>query len=1494
MSNNTQKPTLSLQGNYAQEVLSYYLWGQQLAPNPSEIVDEQYANRQENLELQTTNEYAETKTEDVAIILQIDAQEYMDTIGFQAAKVGIFQKFFNTVHDGYEKDGKIYGYQSITLEEIQNAGGALSTDGSTISLNHQQLVNLIYNLDTPKGKEHYQEAQQAQAAISQYNTNITSSDYWQRAFVFGSTKFQINTDEIKYVFDAQTGKALKIQNLQVKPVNDNFDFESKDGLAGSVNSVLKQKMDPSGIGRKVGIEYIDNKYFDLGTFTHKDYSDYLIEYGMASNLISQDGIVGNVYGDKTIVFPQLETNWLSFYNGLNKLDNSGVYNFLDENNRVVIFGSDKSDELNGYTTNYTYDKSGKKYVQIDKDVDLSSLGWKGTAAEWVTGMENSKFTPYLKNGIVYVSGDGNDRIIGTDADDRLIGGDGIDSLDGGKGADRLEGGKGFDTYHVGNKDTISDTDGKGVVFFNGNKLGNFQQDEHNQSLWYEINNNGEQTGITATQQGNNLLIADGNENAITIENYFQAAQILSGSYFGLNIRLNTQEESEENEEPNFLLWQGDVRPNTKIIHKDGEDIDTGIYDVNWTDHSQRDENGFLINGEYQDGFNDVMVGQNGVSNYIYGLGGNDALSGGNGDDVIDGGKGSDVVVGNGGSDVIYGGEGHDWIYSNGSIRFYERYAENDQWQPSEPYKRIEIQSSTWGTYITEDNIRQTEFGYSQQTIRDEAYQAGDVLYGGSGIDNVIGGNGNDIIYGDEADNEQGVLLDKEGNDAIYGMGGDDLIYGNGGDDVIFGDSVQNFQIGLYALTEDQHGNDTIYSGSGDDSVYGNAGDDVIFGEDGDDYLWGDFANSADTQKLADADGNDFIDGGLGNDQILGGGGDDYLMGDKGDDFIIGDYFKEELTKISGSDYIDGGDGNDIILGGGDNDTLFGGNGNDRLWGDFDGTIGIDLVGDDYLDGGDGDDTLGGGAGDDILIGGNGNDELFGDFDVRPEFAHIVGNDYLVGGDGDDYLDGRNGDDILIAGKGSDELWGGAGNDSYLFNNEDLQDGQINYIMDEDGKGNILIDNVYLHQHNWRAIAPNIWRTDTMQLRKIIQDEHTFLLWQSQQHTSAIAIKDYQDGDLNINLPSFLMPENPTQPTVHSNHAPQISNSTDAQTIYINQNWTYKLPENLFTDPDGDTLTYHITNLPNWLTYDEQSHSLTGTASIDDIGTHTLNITATDPKGANVTSHFHLNITHPNIHNAQYLSGSQNGTMKADLLIGDEHNNIIRGLAGDDEIYGKDGEDQINGNNGNDRIDGGKGDDQLHGGNGNDTLIGGEGNDLLNGNAGNDILNGEDGDDLFYGGAGNDKLYGGKGNDRLWGGAGNDYLQGGLGNDTYIFDSNFGQDIINNHDTSKQRNDIIRFKDERSANDFTYTRQDQDLIILAKANDDQITVQNHFHEENEYRIDALHFQDGSILTNEDIANIIAINEQQTEDIDPEETDTYHLEEIMPDWRYEDEEENDVWL
>ena len=59
MTNSTNTAKLSLQGNYAEKVLSYYLWGQENAPKPSEIADEKYANRSENLTMETTDKFAE-------------------------------------------------------------------------------------------------------------------------------------------------------------------------------------------------------------------------------------------------------------------------------------------------------------------------------------------------------------------------------------------------------------------------------------------------------------------------------------------------------------------------------------------------------------------------------------------------------------------------------------------------------------------------------------------------------------------------------------------------------------------------------------------------------------------------------------------------------------------------------------------------------------------------------------------------------------------------------------------------------------------------------------------------------------------------------------------------------------------------------------------------------------------------------------------------------------------------------------------------------------------------------------------------------------------------------------------------------------------------------------------------------------------------------------------------------------------------------------------
>lgn len=70
------------------------------------------------------------------------------------------------------------------------------------------------------------------------------------------------------------------------------------------------------------------------------------------------------------------------------------------------------------------------------------------------------------------------------------------------------------------------------------------------------------------------------------------------------------------------------------------------------------------------------------------------------------------------------------------------------------------------------------------------------------------------------------------------------------------------------------------------------------------------------------------------------------------------------------------------------------------------------------------------------------------------------------------------------------------------------------------------------------------------------------------------------------------------------------------------------------------------------------------------------------------------------------------TVQDDILLGDDYDNEINGLAGNDYIRG------------------GVGNDRLFGDAGNDSLIGNAGDDILNGGAGNDILTGGAGRDLF--------------------------------------------------------------------------------------------------------------------------------------------------------------------
>ncbi len=171
----------------------------------------------------------------------------------------------------------------------------------------------------------------------------------------------------------------------------------------------------------------------------------------------------------------------------------------------------------------------------------------------------------------------------------------------------------------------------------------------------------------------------------------------------------------------------------------------------------------------------------------------------------------------------------------------------------------------------------------------DGIQGGFTIAHGVVIENATGGSGNDMLIGNDADND---LTGNNGNDVIYGDAGDDNISGGANNDTAYGGT----------------GDDDVDAGSGNDMVAGNSGADDIQGASGTNTIYG-------------GSGFDNITGGTGSDTIFGGSGDDTIMGNGGSDTIFGG---------RGDDTIDGGAGSDQITGGMGADELTGGMGSDSF------------------------------------------------------------------------------------------------------------------------------------------------------------------------------------------------------------------------------------------------------------------------------------------------------------------------------------------------------------------------------------------------------------------------------------------------------------------------------------------------------------------------------------------------------------------------------------
>ncbi|MDD5049138.1 MAG: hypothetical protein PHH09_09440, partial [Methanoregulaceae archaeon] len=782
---------------------------------------------------------------------------------------------------------------------------------------------------------------------------------------------------------------------------------------------------------------------------------------------------------------------------------------------------------------------------------------------------------------------------------------------------------------------------------------------------------------------------------------------------------------------------------------------------------------------------DILIADN-TGAKLYGLAGDDRLTGGTGNDELLGGSGDDILEGGLGDDILYGEDGADKLYGN---------MENSTEAGGIDTASYESENATEG--VTVNLTTKTGSGGEAE---------GDTL---THISNLIGTAYDDELIGDGNAN---LLQGGEGDDILEGKGGDDILDGGEGGDFA---SYANAGWHIWARVDDRGAEKYTILGSNaaqgatsitvhdatqfkennaigielesgsiqwtiiqsitdntivlDDALTDNAlsGNDVFYNID----------SLISVENLVGSSRNDILIGDDNDNIIVGGEGDDKLYGLGGADILLGEEGRDLLDGGAGDDILSGGEKGDVLIGGDGIDTatyadaqnavtvnlLTGlGSGNvaegDTLTGienlvgsEFDDT----LTGDDVsnvLNGGAGDDTLDGGAGDDFLEGGEGDDHIIGgahgtEGDTVSYQSDTAGVNVELGGlatdgsGGEDTLEGIENiygsvhDDILVGDGGNNILWGNEGTDS-------LDGGEGDDVLNGGFGDDILTGgpgaDTFMFEDSWGA--------DTVTEDGVYENTLDFSL--------AIA-----DITFVIHADGTVSAYDSVSTLDNVSHISRIIGGQGSDHFFIEPGST-NLP---FIDggpEDGsDTLDYS---------------DFTANLNID------LSNTTINPTGTSGVS---------SIENI--IGGSGDDVLRlgteAGILVGGPGNDILYGGAGDDLLIGGEGTDELYGGEGDDALDGGKDGDILDGGSGSDivsyqtfetdvdgngltvnltdatkstgdalgdTFIGIEniygsmGNDILVGNTGSNLLAGMDGNDTLVGMGGDDVMDGGIGWDMV--------------------------------------------------------------------------------------------------------------------------------------------------
>ncbi len=524
----------------------------------------------------------------------------------------------------------------------------------------------------------------------------------------------------------------------------------------------------------------DNTYFFNAT--------QFIQFGpnqVKINSGNRDSLIGTDGNDS------FNANYYAAYNGI-YFNTDLLVKFYAGGGNDTMGGSARNDTLWGGTGNdilWGYEGNDTLYGEEGND-------------ELIGGAGNDLLDG--GSGVDMLFGDaGNDTLIGGEGNDELQAGDGNDALYGGIGNDKLFGQTGDDTLYGGDGNDVlvgftPTNDSKQRLAAGESDNDTMRGGRGDDSLYGGWGNDyldgGENNDLVFGEAGNDTLFGDVGEDEMDggADNDMLDGGAGVDKLFG-GVGNDTLWGGEGNDILVGFTPTNDSKQTLSAAESDddtmyggaGDDFMTGLFgnDLMWggigndevqggqgDDHLYGEEgNDRLFGGAGNDTIyggagDDIIVGgaasnqaavAAGVSdsNFLYGGAGNDTLIGGIGNDYIDGGAGADKMEGGRGddsyivnsvNDVIleHVGQGYDTVVANTNIILNANVEE--------------LRLMEGGSFNgTGNSLANKLIGNSQANILD----------GVTGADTMIGGQGNDIYYVDNA-GDQVIELAGEGSDTV--------------------------------------------------------------------------------------------------------------------------------------------------------------------------------------------------------------------------------------------------------------------------------------------------------------------------------------------------------------------------------------------------------------------------------------------------------------------------------------------------------------------------------------------------------------------------------------------------------------------------------------------------------------------------------------------------------------------------------------------------------